>query len=263
MIRSSVRFASAVAMAALFTPPLLAGNVKVGVMGGTDADFPDSVQSVVNYLTATGRFTSVEQIANEASVATLMGYDAILFYTNYASDLSGPAANLRTYFDAGGGLVLATFLFQGEGIGIPLPMELQEISPFAGYSGNYYDVALGEYDASHPLFCGVSSLSGYYHDVTSVTEGTTVVGWWNDQAPLVAISAAGVVGITLFPPDWEGWGIQPGGDYATLFANALEFAATGEVHCGCACRETPEPSSLMLCGLGVVGLVGFRRRRTG
>jgi hypothetical protein len=231
-----------------------ADMIKVGVIAGTDD--PAGSTSVVNTLSGLGRFGAVDLLPHNVSLSTLSHYSAVLFYTNSASDLSATGNTLRHYVDHGGGLVIGTFLFQGPVFGGGMGAQLQAYSPFQNYLGNYSPSSLGAFNASQPIMQGVTSLSGYYRDLVNLTPGSTLVASWADGAPLVAVSPEKVVGITLFPADYYG---HIGGDYATLFGNALVYAGSGTRFIS----NAPEPGSLALLGIGMTALAGcaWRRRR--
>jgi hypothetical protein len=228
--------------------------MKVGVIAGSDSAAGSA--SVVNTLTGLGQFGAVDLLPNNVSLSTLSHYSAVLFYTNWSSDLSATGNTLRQYVDHGGGLVISTFLFQGPAFGGGMGASLQSYSPFQNYLGNYSNSTLGTFDGSHPVMQGVTSLSGYYRDLVNLTPGSTLVASWADGAPLVAVSPQNVVGVTLFPADYYS---HVGGDYAKLFGNALAYAGSGSRISGFA----PEPGSLTMLGIGAAALAGcaWRRRR--
>jgi hypothetical protein len=232
--------------------PLNGAPIRVGVISGTDSG--GGPQAVVNMLSGLHEFSAVDQLSNNASLATLQQYDAILFYTNSGGDLSGTGNTLHAYVSQGGGLVVSTFLWQASNLG-----QLTSDSPFVGQGSNSYsNVTLGTYDATNPIMSGVASLGGHYHDDVALASGATLVASWSDSRPLVAVSTNGIVGVNLFPSDYYG---SMSGDYAKLFGNALEYAGGG---LSSAPSPAPAPSGLTLSVLGAVtfaGYLGWRRRK--
>jgi VCBS repeat-containing protein len=199
-----------------------------GGNGGAIAVYPSTDASqafnVVNDLQSLGVFESVVLLNGQESLTTLSSYDAILVYQNSTASFPEFGNTLAAYVDGGGGLVATTFLWQ-----FPEASNHGALSngylPFENYFGNYSFSTLGTYDANSPIMQGVTSLTGHYRDLVSLSSDATLVASWADGFPLVAIDSSGVVGIALFPNDAFG---NLSGDYLTLFGNALSFVAGGD-----------------------------------
>ena len=214
-----------------YQPLIKAGGPKVGIVAG-DSTLA-YVQSVQNYLLSLGFFSVVDIISYGAgagaTLAELLEYDAVLVYNDYVLFATGFGDILGDYVDAGGGVVLATFLWQQN------PFDGSKImsagySPFASAGGGHYSTAqLGWYDPVHPIMNGVSSVQGYYRDEVSLNTGAILVASWDDGEEFVATNAGGnVVGISLFPPE-----LEVTGDYAILFGNSLLHVAGAVDVCEC------------------------------
>jgi VCBS repeat-containing protein len=201
----------------------------VAVFGATDGTSATSGSgNVANDLSVLGYFDSVSILDGSESLADLQQYESVLIYNNGYAQQAAFGNILADYVDSGGGLVVATFAYQGQPGGSDWgDLETDGYLPFQDYLGNYETQTLGTYDASNPIFDGpflVDELTGFYRDEVNLTVDATLVASWSDGTPLVAIDSSGVIGVTLFPNDFYSSALS--GDYIELFANALAY---GEV----------------------------------
>jgi len=199
---------------------------SVGIVAASELD---RVENVQGYLSQLGFFSTVDVISYEkgagASLGELLEYDAILVFNNWQLFAGGFGDTLGDYVDAGGGVVLATFLWQNEPLAGSKIMS-PGYSPFASAGHGHYSWAeLGWYDASHPIMNGVSWVKGYFRDEVSLTEGAVLIASWDDEEEYVAANANGtVVGISLYPPTLTS---PPEGNYDIVLGNSLLYVAGG------------------------------------
>lgn len=154
-------------------------------------------------------------------LSLLQEYDVVIVYssTNYASAVN-LGNTLANYVDGGGVVVPIAF----DGIaqanrsleGRWLTDEYRPWLP--GPTVDFGNRTLGAYDASHPIFQGVTSLSAWYRisDLTPAP-GATLLASWDTGAPLVAVKGR-VVGVNarLGSEEWSG-------DFARLIVNAANW----------------------------------------
>jgi hypothetical protein len=195
------------------------------------------------------------------SLATLQQYDSVLVWTNVLPDDKTLTSNrLADYVDGGGGLVLATFW--GQQMLATGRLGTTGYLPLISPGSNPYTAgSLGAFDASDPLFAGVSALSAtnYRGDYDAgLDAGATLAGSWSDGKPLAAYNSTHkIVEITLYPDVWDQ--VHASGDYRELFRNGLALAASPAG--GPASDPAPEPGSLTLLGaLAVPAGLALRRR---
>ncbi|WP_341532225.1 PEP-CTERM sorting domain-containing protein (plasmid) [Nostoc sp. UHCC 0302] len=220
----------------------------IGVYGSTDGiSTTNGSGHVANQLANLGLFDAVNVLNGSEDAATLRRYDAILFYSNFSSDLNNFANKLANYVDAGGKLVVSTFAYQTAAFSNLGRLVTGGYLPFQNYQDNYYDVTLGSFNPNHPIMKGplpINSVGGYYHDKVDLTVDAELVASWSDGSPFIAVdSGSKVVGITLFPNDYYQ---NLSGDYNNVFGNALYFAANQS-------PAVPEPASI----LGLATALGF------
>jgi hypothetical protein len=154
-------------------------------------------------------------------LSLLQKYDVVIVYsnTNYAS-ATNLGNTLANYVDGGGVVVpLAFDGFNQADRSLEGRWITDEYRPWLPATTVTSTIqTLGAYDATHPLFQGVTALSAMYRisDLTPAP-GATLLASWSSGSPLVAVKGR-VVGINarLGSPEWSG-------DFAKLIVNAANW----------------------------------------
>jgi PEP-CTERM motif len=103
------------------------------------------------------------------------------------------------------------------------------------------------------VFTGLDLGPGTYYLITASNLGGGGLGW-NDYNGATAIP--GISGTNNFDEFGQGEaGYPPASSFFTVGTNEFDFAVTGDI------AATPEPSSLILLGTGLLGIVGMTRRK--
>jgi hypothetical protein len=211
-------------------------GLRVGVL---HSDVPDYIADVVSTLEGTGAFASVQAVDLSASggfpsLSQLQFFDVLLVYSDV--EFGDPVALgdlLADYVDAGGALVLAVFAMNPTwSLDGRFETDDYYAIPESTVAGNDGPIALGTFDALHPILSGVSAFSGGTASLRPSGAGVhaqaTEVASWSDGAPLVAtrlVNGVRRVDLGFFPPssavDLGLWS----GDGDLLLANALLWAA--------------------------------------
>ncbi len=241
-----------------------ASPLKVAVIGAPPlASWNTDVQQK---LLGTGKFTGVDVFdahSGTPSLATMETYGAVLVYSDagFANSFA-LGNNLADYVDAGGGVVVAVFADASVALGGRyVSGGYLGINPSGQTQGT--ELTLGTiHDPSSPIMAGVTSLDGgssTWRSTGSVRAGSVVVADWLNGAPLVVTTPIGghqTVALNFYPPSSavrsDFWNTSTQG--GLLMANALDFSAGQR-------SDVPEPASLALFGLGVLGLAVSRRKR--
>ncbi len=175
-------------------------------------------------------FGSVDRLSSTVlpSLAELLQYEALV--VTYDSAPSGYSSVdlgnlLADYVDAGGELVLTTFVFQYDDSDSFGRLESGGYIPASAYVGNYETQTTSPLP-EHDLFdieYDIDSITAYYRDEVVPSPDATVVGTWQDGTPLALIDGgSGVIGLTVYPV--PGVHNTPTGDYVELVANAIYYA---------------------------------------
>lgn len=203
---------------------LESGSIRVALLGSEDLGDVTNVQSYLAPFSDLAIIDIVDVRFSTPSLSTLLNYDAVLVWSNYAFFNSIALGDvLADYVDLGGGVVLATFVWYGPTWDLEGRI-MTDYSPFAQAGSNLYTTAnLGVYDAGHPIMEGVSTISENYRDNVTLTTDAVQVAAWDDDVPFVATKGH-VVGMTLFPTQ-SAWT----GDVPTLIHNALVWSVPDPV----------------------------------
>ena len=212
----------------------------------------------VNYLTGYGHTVTNFNDPIGLTLGSLAGYDAILIASNGIFTQATNIGNVAKQFaDAGGGVVLAQFAFQGQwqvGGGITNA----GYSPFINdplSSGYFISSSLGTvYDPTSPLLNGVtpgSTTTDYQANVGLDASAILVADWASGRHAIAynLLPNSAVVGLNLFPDG----SYLTSADSQRLVSNAINFSVN-------ASATTPEPVSLLVFG-GLVASGGWLVRR--
>jgi hypothetical protein len=209
---------------------LESGSINVAILG---SDSAPNLTEVHDYLVSFSDIAVVDTFdvgASTPSLSTLMDYDAVLVFSNYAFSDSVALGNvLADYVDIGGGVVLSTSVWYGPTWDIE--GRIMDYSPFeqnGTYPDLYANATMDWYDSSNPIMEGVNAVKGYYRDNVVLTTGAEMLGNWSDGHPFVAVKGR-VVGITLFPVSFAGTTSEWTGDVPTLVHNALLWSVPDTV----------------------------------
>jgi len=195
------------------------------------------VSDLQGMLAATGSFGAVDTFNGNVGVptlATLESYDVVIFYSNANwADTTAIGNVAADYFDAGGGVVTATFSNTGccnsQMLGRWLADGYNGLVP-QGF-GNCETRQLGTvYDSGHPIMQGVASVDVFCAaEENAITSGSVLIAELSDGTPLVVTKNIGgreVVDLGLFPISFDcEAGYNPSSDADTLIANAVLYAA--------------------------------------
>ena len=206
-------------------------GTSVLVLSGGDFDDTDSVRVILegDPDLSVSTFFFVNDLP---SADFLAQFDAVLLFMNGLFDESSAlGARVAGYVSSGGNVVLGSFYWQGRsdsGKGSAGWGDLESIDPFTSVGGATYQAASLGAVTQHPLTTNLASLesSAGYRGGALAKDGTSVVAWWDDDAPLIGYRLLGagqrVVGVTLFP------GCCAIGDVGALWQNAVNWAASRE-----------------------------------
>lgn len=240
------RWILVLAVLALPLPSYGAAVAYINASGGT-----------VNYLTGYGHTVTNFDDPVGLTIGDLAGFDALIIASNSIFSESTNIGNVAGQFaDAGGGVVLTEFVFQGQ-----WALGGQIMTP--GYSPFTIDPLSGGYninsnlgvtvDPASPLFAGVNTanVTTQFQAQVALQAGATLVASWDSGRLAIGFDDLGgnaVVGLNLFPDGF--WTTDA--DTQRLVANAVSFSISS--------TSVPEPGVLGLIGLALSGLAFARRK---
>jgi hypothetical protein len=212
---------------------------------GVDDTGAFGIDNAVNYLSGDARFSSVASIdVDTTGVPTLGGlssYASVLVVTdNRDGTLTGGGLGtqlgdvLDDYVAAGGRVVFSAFTGN---FFIGVDGDILAVAPWASVGFNAASGPMDLTSASDSVFDGVSSFDSTFASDLSGSAG------------VITNADHSIMFVNAFPGTQSDY--SNGSNFGLLFANALAYE--GEV--------VPEPSSVVLAGLGGLGLMGLVRRR--
>ncbi len=247
--------------AATSTPTCQAGGgpINVLIVYSDNSIPPATLISQIQAESGVGTVNTFDASASTPTLAQLEAYTEVVAYSNSPyGDPVGMGNVLADYQDAGGIVVATAFDWFGSPFGLDGRWMTGGYTPFTYPATiNFANANLGTYDPSHPLMQGVTTLSAYFRETSSLTAGATQVAAWDDNTPAIAVKTTGghtAVAINAYlgdnPEMWSG-------QFGTLIVNAARWLAGGS---GCGPTNTPvatsTPTSTPTCQPGGGGLPG-------
>lgn len=214
------RAAAALAVVALSAGSPAAQAASVAYVNASGYD--------ISYITGYGHTLTNISDPIGLTLASLSGYDVVIAASNSIFSEPGNIGDvLADFADAGGGVVLTEFTFQGVWA-LGGRIMTAGYSPFTidPSSGGYAFVsALGTiFDPLSPLLTGTAGVTTHYQADVGLDTGASLVADWTSGRHAIAYNSLGtnsVVALNLFP------GLSTGAPAEQLVANAIEFSLTG------------------------------------
>jgi len=203
-----------------------AADIRVGVLS------PDSdVQDLVDLLDGFSGIAA-ERITGDLgsmTLASLLPYDLIVATNNYRWSDAGGNPNigniLADYVDTGGALIIADYAWDHLGWQLTGRLMSAGYTPYDTSLGDLGSTSLGDYDTTHPVMEGVTSLAAsgnVAHQMLPLAADATWIADWSDETPCVYAQGDRVLGYN-FLLDWSDVGWPWSGDVPRLLENSIHW----------------------------------------
>lgn len=200
--------------------------IRVGVLS-PDEDVQDLVDLIDSFAGIDAE--RITGSLGSMTLATLLPYDVIVTTNNYRWSDAGGNPNignvLASYVDTGGTLIIAAYAWDHLGWRLTGRLMSEGYTPYDTSFGDLGSTSLGDYDETHPVMEGVTSLAvsgNVAHQILPLEEGAVWIADWSDLTPCVYAQGNRVLGYN-FLLDWTDVGWPWSGDVPQLLENSIRW----------------------------------------